>query len=339
MTRFESPSVWRVALEKPTLSIVIPVYNEREVLPLLLERLEAVLARLSVSYEILTVDDGSRDGSHAFLASLALQRSSHRHVRLSRNFGKEAAVSAGLDHARGDAVILLDADLQDPPELIPLMLQAFREGADIVSMRRRSRAGDGWLKTGTAYLYYRLLRRMTRTDIPADTGDFRLLSRKAVEALKRLPERNRYMKGLFAWIGLPTRVIDYDRDPRAAGQTKWDWLGLVGLAFEGITSFSTTPLRWATGIGALAALLGASFGIWIVIKTLVLGNLVQGYPSMIAIVTFLGGMQLLSIGIVGEYVGKTYFETKQRPLYLVESITSMDFEQKDVPLYEETAAC
>ncbi len=305
----------------PHVSIVIPVFNEREVLPLLFARLDLILASLDLTHEILTVDDGSRDGSSAYLSQLATRRADLRHLRLSRNFGKEAAISAGLDHASGAAVILLDADLQDPPELIPLMIAAFHEGADVVSMKRRSRAGESWLKRGTAYLFYRVLQRMTRFEVPPDTGDFRLLSRRAVEALQQLPERNRYMKGLFAWIGLPTRVIEYDREPRVAGQTKWDLLALTGLALEGITSFSTTPLRWATAVGLVAAALGGFFGLWIVIKTLVLGNLVEGYPSLIAIITFLGGVQLLSIGIVGEYVGKTYFESKQRPLYLVESIT------------------
>ena len=220
----------------------------------------------------------------------------------------------------GAAIVILDADLQDPPELIPDMVRAWREGADVVCMRRRSRAGESWLKRASAYAYYRLLNRLSKADIPADTGDFRLMSRKAVQALLQLPERCRYMKGMYAWIGLPTRILDYDRDPRAAGATKWNYLGLMRLAMEGITSFSTAPLRWATGLGVAAALAGVGFGIVITIKTLLLGEEVHGYPSLIAIITFLSGVQLITIGLLGEYVGKTYMESKQRPVYLLRDV-------------------
>ena len=241
-------------------------------------------------------------------------------VRLSRNFGKEAAMTAGLEHATGAAVILLDADLQDPPELIPDMVRAWREGADVVGMRRRSRAGEGWFKRASAYAYYRLLSRLSRAAIPPDTGDFRLMSRRAVDALLRLPERCRYMKGLYAWVGMPTRVIDYDRAPRAAGATKWNVFALLRLALEGITSFSIAPLRWATVAGVTAALLGALFGIVIIFKTLIHGDDVQGYPSLMAMITFLSGIQLITIGLLGEYMGKTYMESKQRPVYLVRDV-------------------
>jgi len=306
--------------EHVALSIVIPVYNELAVLPLLHDRLTRVLAPLGISYELVLVDDGSRDGSGLYLVELAARYPEIKAARLSRNFGKEAALTAGLDLSVGDAVVVLDADLQDPPELIEHMLAAFHAGSDIVSMKRRSRAGESWHKRLSAHLFYRLLNRLSHIEIPADTGDFRLMSRRAVHAMQQLPERNRYMKGLFAWVGLPTHVIEYDREERAAGNTKWNVLGLFGLAFEGITSFSIAPLRWATGLGLMAALIGFSFGLWIVMGALIHGNEVGGYPSLIAVITFLGGVQLLSIGVVGEYVGKTYFEAKQRPLYVLRDV-------------------
>jgi len=306
---------------QPVLSIIIPVYNEREVLPLCLQRLEAVLKQLGSSTELLFVDDGSQDGSAEYLSAQAIAGASTRIVRLSRNFGKEAALTAGLEYARGEAVIILDADLQDPPELIPDMIEQWRQGADVVLMQRRSRAGESWFKRTSAHLFYRLLQHLSRSYIPTDTGDFRLMSRRAVEALKQLPERNRFMKGLFAWVGMPTVVLKYDRAPRAAGTSKWNYLGLLHLAIEGITSFSISPLRWTMGLGFLAALIGSTFGFWIVFKAIVMGDPVQGYPSLIAIITFLGGVQLLAVGIVGEYVGKTYIESKQRPNYLVRDVT------------------
>ncbi|NLY64099.1 MAG: glycosyltransferase family 2 protein [Alcaligenaceae bacterium] len=303
-----------------TLSVVIPVYNERQMLPLLFPRLASILAPLNIPYELLVVDDGSKDGSGHYLVTLARQDPHIKVVRLSRNFGKEAALTAGLAYAQGEAVIIMDADLQDPPELIPEMLEAWREGVDVVSMKRRSRAGETWFKKFSAHVFYRLLNRISEVDIPRDTGDFRLLSRKAVDAMNRLEERHRYMKGLFAWIGLPTREIEYDRMPRAAGSGKWDYFGLMGLAFEGITSFSVAPLRLTMMVGILTALAGILFAAWVVVKTMILGELVQGYPSLISMMTFLGGVQLISIGLLGEYVGKTYFETKQRPVYLIRDV-------------------
>lgn len=308
------------AREKPLLSIVVPVFNERAMLPLFVKRVFPTLGTLDVCWEMVMVDDGSTDGSADYIKDLVTSKPGVRLVKLSRNFGKEAALTAGLENARGDAVIIIDADLQDPPEHIPAMVDCWRTGTDVVLMQRRSRAGETLFKRWSAHLFYRLLSRTSRTDIPVDTGDFRLMSRKAVDILLQLEERNRYMKGLFAWIGLPTQVIQYDRDPRAAGDTKWDYPGLVGLAIEGLTSFSVSPLRWATIIGLLAASVGALFGVWIVVKAMVLGVATSGYPSLVAIISFLGGIQLLSIGIVGEYVGKTYMESKQRPVYVTEEV-------------------
>ncbi|MBL1273741.1 MAG: glycosyltransferase family 2 protein [Oceanospirillales bacterium] len=302
------------------LSLVVPLYNERPMLPLFFERVLPVLATLDLHWEIVLIDDGSDDGSAQYIRSVIDRTPGIRLIKLSRNFGKEAAMTAGLEHAKGDAVIVLDADLQDPPEHIPAMVECWQSGVDVVLMQRRSRAGETAFKRWSAHLFYRLLNRTSRTNIPVDTGDFRLMSRKAVNALLVLKERNRYMKGLFAWIGMPTQVIQYDREPRAAGETKWDYPGLVGLALEGLTSFSVSPLRWATMIGLIAASMGAVFGVWIVVKALMLGDATNGYPSLVAIISFLGGIQLMSVGIVGEYVGKTYMESKQRPVYLTEEV-------------------
>ena len=310
----------RAPNESELLSLVVPVFNERSMLPLFFEHVLPILASLDIRSEIVVVDDGSEDGSAEFVRTFIKRKSSIRLVKLSRNFGKEAAVTAGLEHAKGDAVIVLDADLQDPPEYIPEMVKSWKSGFDVVLMQRRSRVGESFLKRWSAHLFYRLLNKTSRTEIPVDTGDFRLMSRRAVDALLRLGERNRYMKGLFAWVGMPTTNIEYDRALRVAGESKWDYPGLVGLALEGLTSFSVSPLRWATLVGLLAASVGGLFGVWIVAKAIMLGDPTDGYPSLIALISFLGGIQLVSVGIVGEYVGKTYIESKQRPLYLTEEV-------------------
>lgn len=317
------PETWRNRLPDDVdiqVSIVIPLYNEQAVIVPLHERVTAVLDAVHLTYELVLVDDGSRDETARMLCRIAGRDPAITAVFLSRNFGKEAALTAGLEHAVGAAVIVMDADLQDPPELIPQMIDAWKAGADVVCMRRRSRAGESWLKRSSAHGFYRLLNAVSDVDIPPDIGDFRLLSRKAVLALEQLNERNRYMKGLFAWVGLPTTIIDYDRMPRAGGATKWNYLGLCSLALEGITSFSTAPLRLATVGGLITALLGVLFTAWIVAKAILWGDPVQGYPSLISVITILGGVQLISIGLVGEYVGKTYYESKQRPVYIVREV-------------------
>lgn len=302
------------------LSVVIPLYNEHEIIKIMYARVTSTLVSLGISYELVLIDDGSRDGTPKMLGRLAEEDPAVTIIFLSRNFGKEAALTAGLEHAAGNAVVIMDADMQDPPELIPDMLRAWKDGADVVCMRRRSRAGESWFKRYSAHCFYRLLNGISDVDIPPDTGDFRLLSRKAVNALNKLNERNRYMKGLFAWIGMSTTVIEYDRMPRAAGVTKWGHLALFNLAFQGITSFSTVPLRLAMAGGLLTALFGVLFTLWIVVKALVLGDPVQGYPSLISMIAILGGVQLLSIGLLGEYLGRTYYEAKQRPVYLVREV-------------------
>lgn len=302
---------------KPMLSVVVPVHNEADVIPTLLNRLVLVCRQLGTTVELLFVDDGSRDNSVALLLQARRRHQDIRVLQLSRNFGKEAAVTAGLAHARGDAVVLMDADLQDPPELIPDMVAQWRKGADVVLMKRRSRSGESWLKRVTASLFYRLINRISDAPIPVDTGDFRLMSRRTVEALNRLPERNRYLKGMFAWVGMPTVTLEFDRDPRVAGNTKWNYVKLAHLAMEGITSFSIRPLRIALILGLLAAAAGGLFGTWEVLKALLLGVSTPGYASMIAVITFLSGVQLLCVGLLGEYVGRIYMEAKQRPVFIL----------------------
>lgn len=307
--------------ELPRVTVLIPVYDEAATLPELLDRLRRLAATMpQVEFDWLFVDDGSVDGSRVLLRHAAADDPRLTVVELSRNFGKEAATSAGLDYAAGDAVVVMDADLQDPPEEIPRMISAWRGGTDVVCMRRRSRRGDSRFKRASAHLFYRLLRRLSDSEIPEDVGDFRLLSRPVVEALRALPERTRYMKGLFAWVGFPTRVLDYDRAPRHAGVSKWSPLALLGLALEGVTSFSIAPLRWMMLVGLLVAGAGLVFGLWITVKTLVLGESVAGYPSLVALITVLGGAQLFAVGVVGEYVGKCFVEAKRRPLYLVSAV-------------------
>ncbi|HRD33764.1 MAG TPA: glycosyltransferase family 2 protein [Rhodocyclaceae bacterium] len=320
------------AMQEPAVSILIPVYNEAEVLPLCFAKLNEVLVNLDLTYELIFVDDGSNDGSGACLAALVAIQDNVKVISLSRNFGKEAAMSAGLAYTRGAATIILDADLQDPPELIPEMIQAWRAGADVVTMRRRARTGDAWHKRLSAHLYYRLLNRLSDVPIPADTGDFRLLSARAVQALNQLPERSRYMKGIFSWVGFPTTEILYERRPRAAGKTKWGYGHLMALAIEGITAFSTRPLRWASGVGVIVAGMGLSYGLFIATKTILLGEKVPGYPSLVAIIAFLGGVQLITMGILGVYVGKSYLEAKQRPVFLVKDVLQSSRGERELPL-------
>ena len=300
------------------LSVVVPVFNEEAVLPEFHRRLAAVLDSLQAPAEILYVNDGSRDGTLALLASLNEKDPRVAVVDLSRNFGKEVAMSAGLDHANGDAVVVIDADLQDPPELIPEMVRAWREGHDVVLMRRRSRAQESWLKKATARAFYRAMGRMGTIDIPENVGDFRLLSRRAVAALRRFPERSRFMKGLFAWIGFPCREIEYDRDGRFAGKSKWNYWHLWNFALEGITSFSVVPLKVASYIGFATALAAFAYGGYFIVKTLVRGDAVPGFPTLVTLVLFLGGLQLMALGIIGEYLARMFIEVKQRPLYLVQ---------------------
>ncbi len=301
------------------LTIVVPAYNEAAVLASFQQRLVKVVQTLDLACEVLYVDDGSSDETWAIIQSFAQADPRTGGLRLSRNFGKEAALSAGLDHVsdRADAVVVIDADLQDPPELIPDLIAHWREGHDVVYAVRSSRAGETRFKRFTAAGFYRMMSRVSDTPIPSDTGDFRLLSRRALDALRQLPERQRFMKGLFAWIGFSQTGITYQRDPRHSGRSKWNYWRLWNLAVEGVTSFSTLPLRIATWAGLLTSLVAFGFGSWVLLKALIWGDPVRGYPSLMIVILFLGGVQLLALGVIGEYLGRIYAETKQRPLYLI----------------------
>lgn len=315
---------------QPLLSVVIPVFNEAPVLEACYQRLVAATGSLSMRLEFVFVDDGSSDGSVQLLTDLRSRDARIALVELSRNFGKEVALTAGLDHAAGDAVIIIDADLQDPPELIPDFVAAWQEGYDVVYGQRASRAGESWLKLKTASWFYRVMNALSDVPIPNDTGDFRLLSRRAVGALGELREKHRYMKGLYAWIGFPQKALRYHREPRAAGETKWNYWRLWNFALEGITSFSTAPLRFATYLGAVTSLAAFLYAIFFLFRTLILGNPVPGYPSLIVIMLFLGGVQLLCLGIIGEYLGRTYGESKSRSLYFTKGYHPAALDPADV---------
>ena len=304
-----------------SLAVVVPAYNEGEGLRAFHARLGAVLDGLdALDASVLYIDDGSRDDTWSVIAQLAAADPRVTGVRLARNFGKELALTAGLDHADADAVVVIDADLQDPPELIPQFVARWREGFDTVFGTRLERDGESWFKRFTAHAFYRVMERVSATPIPRDTGDFRLLSRRTVDALRQLRERHRFMKGLFAWVGYRQVALPYHRDARHAGRSKFNYWKLWNFALEGITSFSTAPLRIATYVGVLSAFAAFAAGVWIVLKTLLWGDPVAGYPSLMVAMLFLGGVQLMALGIIGEYLGRLYMESKGRPLYLVERV-------------------
>ena len=302
------------------LTIVVAAFNEADALPLLHPRLQAAadaLADAGIQAGILYVDDGSTDATWQVLQGLAGDDPRVALLRLSRNFGKEAALTAALDTVEEGAAMLVDADGQDPPELIGQFVARWREGYDDVYGTRTARQGDGWLKRASAHAFYRIMDRLSPTPIPRDTGDFRLLSARALAALGQLRERQRFMKGLFGWVGFNRIAIPYERAPRLAGRSKFNFWRLWNFALEGITSFSTAPLRLATYLGVLAALVAFGYGAWIVLKAWLWGDPVAGWPSMMAVILFLGGVQLVALGLIGEYLGRLYMEAKQRPLYLV----------------------
>ena len=305
-------------LSVPVLSVVVPVYNEMEVLGLLHRELAAVMTSIGEPWEVVYVNDGSTDRTLRILEELHAADPHVALVNLSRNFGKEVATTAGLEHALGEAVVVIDADLQDPPGVIPELVAAWRGGADMVYAQRRTRAGESYLKRTTASLFYRLMRQIGRVELPPNVGDFRLMSRRVVEALGRMPEHHRFMKGLFAWVGFPSVAVPYDRAPRAAGITKWNYWRLWNLAVEGITSFTVVPLRVATYMGLLLGLVSMVYLAVLVVKTLLFGNQVAGYPSLMGMMLFLGSAQLITLGVIGEYLGRVFNETKRRPLYFIE---------------------
>ena len=302
----------------PQLTIVVPAYNESAVLRTFHQRLTKVLDALPLDASVLYVDDGSSDDTWAIIEALAAEDPRTGGLKLSRNFGKEAALTAGLDHVTADAAVVIDADLQDPPELIPALIEQWKAGYDVVYATRSAREGESSFKRFTAAAFYRSMERLSHTAIPRDTGDFRLLSRRALDALGLLRERQRFMKGLFSWIGYRQTAVHYLREPRQAGTTKWNYWRLAQLAIEGITSFSTAPLRLATWVGLASAGLAFFYGLWVLLHALLYGDPVRGYPTLMLVILFLGGVQLLALGVIGEYLGRNYAESKRRPLYFIE---------------------
>ena len=297
------------------ISVIIPMKNEVEGLEALFARLTPILDKEG-DWEIICVDDGSTDET---AAALTLKNSTEPRIKLlslSRNFGKEAALTAGLDNANGDCIIPLDADLQDPPELIPEMIAKWREGFKVVLATRKSR-DETWMKRKSAVAFYNIINKFSTIKIPKNTGDFRLMDKQVVAAVKLLPERTRFMKGLFAWAGFPTTTIYFDRPERFAGTTKWNYIKLWKFALDGIFSFTTFPLKIWTYVGVFISCLSFIYGSWLIIRTIMHGSNVPGYASLMVVILFLGGIQLISLGVIGEYIGRIYRETKHRPLYII----------------------
>lgn len=300
------------------ITILIPAYNEEEVLHQLYQRLSRVVNKIpNYRFEMLFLNDGSTDRTLSIIKELRGKDSRVSYVDLSRNFGKETAMLAGFDYTQGDALIIIDADLQDPPELIPQMIELWEQGYDDVFAKRNSRTGETWFKKWTSKMFYRILQKVSRINIEEDTGDFRLLDKRCVIALRKMRETQRYTKGMFSWIGFNKKEIMFDRDPRAAGNTKWNYSKLMDLAIEGITSFTTFPLRLSSFFGFTVSLLAFLYIIFIVFKTLFFGEEITGYPSTMSVILFLGGIQMLSLGVIGEYLGRIFNETKNRPLYFI----------------------
>lgn len=299
------------------LSIVVPLYNEEANIDYLIERLISALDKLKTTYEIVCINDGSKDNTLKLIIAYHQRNSVIKVVNLSRNFGKEIALTAGIDYANGAAVIPIDADLQDPPELIEQLVAKWREGYDVVYGTRKSRSGESWLKRFTANSFYKTIGKMSPVPIPANTGDFRLLDRQVVEAIKQMPERTRFMKGLFAWVGYKQTSVLFDREPRFGGKTTWNYWKLWNFALDGITSFSFFPLKIWSYLGLIISLISLLYATFLIIRTLIFGIDVAGYASLMVAVLFFGGIQLITLGIIGEYLGRVYEEVKRRPLYFV----------------------
>lgn len=308
-------------MNRPKISLVIPFFNEQQAIDSFYAAVIRVLDDLpAYEFEVVCVDDGSSDDTLQSLQTLVKNDERFIALELSRHFGKEAALTAGLDATTGAAVIVLDADLQDPPELIPQFIEEWRKGADVVLGCRTDRSSDSWIKRCTAKLFYRIHNQLSDIEIPENAGDFRLMDRSVVEVIKQLPERSRFMKGLFAWVGFRTVSVNYVRATRAVGQSKFSLWHLWNFALDGITGFSTIPLRIWTYIGCVGATLTLVYALFIVLRTLINGIDVPGYASLLVAVLFLGSIQLVSIGMLGEYIGRIFIETKQRPTYIIRSI-------------------
>ncbi|MDY6903913.1 MAG: glycosyltransferase family 2 protein [Thermodesulfobacteriota bacterium] len=320
-------------MNKKLLSIVAPAYNEEDSIAEFNNRLIRVLEKMDCRYEIIYINDGSTDDTFSCLKKILTSHNGIRIVDLSRNFGKEIAMSAGLDHASGDAVVVIDTDLQDPPEVIHQLYDEWQCGFDVVYAQRATRDGESYLKKSTAKAFYKIMGKVGGVEIPRDTGDFRLLSRRAVDALGKLREQHRFMKGLFAWIGFRQKAVIYNRDSRFAGRTKWNYWKLWNFAIEGFTSFTIAPLKIFSYVGLCISLLSFLYASFIIYKTLVFGEPVRGYPSLMVVILFLGGVQLVGIGIIGEYLGRMFDETKQRPLYFVNNCLGFE---NDIQGWEKT---
>ena len=318
------------------LSIIIPMYNEEESIPYLYKRLLALGERIkNYDLEFLFVNDGSKDKSLEIIKDLKKNDDRVCYLNLSRNFGKEVAMGAAFDYVTGDAVAIIDADLQDPPELILEMLKYYERGYDDVYAKRKSRKGETWLKRFTSKAFYTVLQKVSNVPIQKDTGDFRLLSKRAVEALKSFPEKQRYTKGMFSLIGFKKIAIEFDRDSRVAGETKWNYFKLIDLAIEGITSFTIAPLRVATIMGIITAFLAFIYTVFIVVRTLIYGIDVPGYASLICVILLIGGIQLISLGVIGEYLGRIFVEVKNRPLYFIEEYSEENILEKNIVIEVE----
>ena len=314
---------------KKLVTIMIPAYNEEKVLPKLFNRLDKLSQNESnYLFEFLFINDGSKDSTMKLISEKSTIDNRISYINLSRNFGKERAMLAGFDYAKGDAIVIIDADLQDPPELIPNMISLWEEGYDDVYAKRESREGETWLKKATSKWFYSILDKISSIEIQRDTGDFRLLDRRVVEALKTLRESNRYTKGMFSWVGFKKKEITYKRDPRAAGETKWNYFKLFNLAIEGITSFTTSPLRISFIFGLLISSVAFFWILYLLIRPLFGVPTGGGYSSLMSVILFLGGVQLLAIGIIGEYIGRIFIETKNRPVYLIQDKKEYDRKTK-----------
>jgi dolichol-phosphate mannosyltransferase len=308
----------------PVYSLVVPIFNEEAVLPLLMRRLDLLLGELDGPAEVIFVDDGSSDAGPIFLEARARADRRYRLLRLSRNFGHQIAVTSGLAHARGQAVVVMDADLQDPPEVVLEMAAKWREGYEVVYAQRLSRAGESRFKRATASLFYRLIARLSDVDIPRDVGDFRLVDRKALDAFLAMPERDRFVRGMFAWIGFRQAVVSFHRPARAAGETKYPLARMLRLAANGVVAFSDAPLRLALWLGLAVCGVAAAYALWVVAMWLGGAAFARGWSSLVVIVTFLGGANLLMTGVLGIYIGRIHAEVKRRPLYFVSSAVGFE---------------
>ena len=307
--------------KKPKLlTVIVPAFNENETIEEFYDRLSMAMNAIQQNYEIVFINDGSQDGTLSTMKRLQDKHGTITIVDLSRNFGKEIATTAGIDNAKGDATVIIDADLQDPPELIEKLIEKWSEGYDVVYAQREQREGEVWAKKKSAELFYRLMQKLGPVKLPINTGDYRMMSEEATEAVKQFREHNRFMKGIFAWIGFPSVGVTYNRDPRYAGETKWNYIKLWSLAIDGITSFTVAPLKLATYLGLTIAAASFFYAIYIIFNTLIFGEAVRGFPTLSILILFLGGIQLIFLGVIGEYLGRIFSETKNRPLYFTKQV-------------------